>query len=261
MDVSMQGRPGFATSWPSKRKMASRRAASATSAKGSAMSLPKLRIATAKGAPPDGPQLEVRRDLAAAIERRNVAQRQLDETRKALAHLDEVRFSGNSARKAVDLARQRLEEAKENAARYLAAKIGGTAGDPPQSVREARAALQEATDALETERNLHATLEAQLESDKRSVDLARMRVRDRIAAVVGADPTLRRLYDEFEDWRRSMAQRAELFHYLFSMLPREFQDFQAIKQFHPRELADETGPWRTAIAELEGDSNAPLPSV
>jgi hypothetical protein len=204
-------------------------------------------------------QSEERRALAAEIERRNNIQRELDATNKALAELHEVRCAG-SAHRAVEAASEAVEAAKANAAAYMAAKIGGTAGEPPTSVKDARAALQEAEDNLETQKAIEASLKAKLEAEQEALHFAKVRVNRKVQAVVGADPSLRRLLVEYEDLRRVLAQRAQLFGFLFSMIPREFQGWQSIPCYRPGDLQDETPPWRAALAELEHNSDAPLPS-
>jgi hypothetical protein len=90
---------------------------------------------------------EERQALAAAIERRNLVQRELDATSRALSEIQEKR---RDVRRAVD--------AKANAVTFLTATINGTAGEAPMSGKDARAALQEAEDVFETQRTLEESL-------------------------------------------------------------------------------------------------------
>jgi hypothetical protein len=165
------------------------------------------------------------------------------------------------ARRAVETATQAVEDAKANAVTFLTATINGTAGDAPASVKAARAALQEAEDNLETQRTLEESLDAMKPALQQSLDIAKSTVKNRIEAVVSTDPSLRKLCVDYKEMRRLIAQRQQLFSFLFSMIPREFQDWQHIISYGRGELADETPPWRAAIAELEHNSDAALPTV
>jgi hypothetical protein len=98
---------------------------------------------------------EERQALAAAIERRNLVQRELDATSRALSEIQEKR---RDVRRAVDAAKQAVEDAKANAVTFLTATINGTAGEAPMSGKDARAALQEAEDVFETQRTLEESL-------------------------------------------------------------------------------------------------------
>ena len=55
-----------------------------------------------------------------------------------------------AARRAVEAADEAIETAKSNAARHLTDVARGTAGVPPQTIREARAAAIEAADHLDS---------------------------------------------------------------------------------------------------------------
>src|SRR5580658_9849320 len=100
----------------------------------------RLRSVPDNPAPAAPPPVDPRQELAATIERRNAIQREIDATKKAL---DELQFNG-VARKAVDVAREAVKEAEENATAFVVAKMMGRTGGPPTSVKEARAALHEA---------------------------------------------------------------------------------------------------------------------
>jgi hypothetical protein len=212
----------------------------------------------AKNPPAEIFESEERQALSAAIDRRNLVQRELDATNKALAEMSEKRAG---ARRAVADAKQAVEDAKANAAAYLTATINGTAGDPPMSVKDARAALQEAEDNLEAHRSMEDGLEAMRPTIETSLSLAKMSMKDKIAAVVGADPGLRKLLVDYEEMKRLIAQRTELFNALWFYIPTEHRHWQATRQYNRNELQDETPPWRAALAELEHNSDAALPTV
>jgi hypothetical protein len=222
------------------------------------MNLTKLRAV--KEPPPPPLESGERLALAAAIEHRNAVQRELDATLRALDELQESRFAGG-ARKAVEAAREAVETAKANAAAFVTATILGTAGEPPMTVKEARAALEEAEDNLETQRTVEAGLKAKKEAEEQALYFAKSRVKDKIQSVVGADPSLRKLLVEFEEMRRAVAQRERLLGSLSLMIPHEFRFWQGTRQYRDNELQDETPPWRAALAELEHDSDAALPTV
>src|ERR1700722_10741108 len=210
---------------------------------------------------PSSPQLksDERQMLATAIGARNHIQRELDATTKALADLQTKRLGGAAA-KAVEGAKAAVETAKANAAAFASAAVLGTAGEPPVSVKDARAALQEAEDNLETQLAVEASLKAKKENEQTALGFAKSTVKAKIEAVVRADPSFRKLFAEFEEMRRMVAQRAKLLSFLFSMTPHELQSWQRSPLYHPGDLQDETPPWRAAIAELENNSDAPLPS-
>jgi hypothetical protein len=230
------------------------------------MGILKPRAATkatqpASSLPPSAPQLKIdeRQALATAIATRNHIQRELDATTKALAELQAKRFGGAAA-KAVEAAKAAVETAKASAAAFASAAVLGTAGEPPLSVKDARAALQEAEDNLETQLAVEASLKAKKQNEQTALGFAKSTVKAKMEAVVRADPSLRRLFVEYEEMRRMVAQRAQLFSFLFSMIPREFQNWQTIPLYRSGDLEDETPPWRAALAELENNADAALPS-
>jgi hypothetical protein len=200
---------------------------------------------------------EERQALAVAIDRRNLVQRELDATNKALAEMQDKR---RDARRAVETAKSAVEDAKAAAATFLTATINGTAGDAPMSVKNARAALLEAEDNLEAQNSVETSLNAMKPALEDSLSLAKMSMKDKIAAVVGADPSLRKLLVEFEEMKRLIAQRTQLFNFLWSAIPHEHRFWNATRQYGSAELQDESGPWRAALAELENNSDATLPT-
>jgi hypothetical protein len=237
------------------RRTASRRAGSATSVerkfapfeiKGATTVNLSVRRAS-KNPPAAIFESDERAALAAAIDRRNILQRELDATNKALA---EVSGKRTDARRAVEAAKQAVEDAKANAVAFLTATISGTAGAAPTSIKDARAALQEAEDAFETQHMLEESLNAKLPALDESLHFAKSRVRDKINAVVAADPSLRKLLTQYEEAKRLMVQRAQLFHFLWAAIPHDHRHWQSSRDYRLDEMQDETPPWRAAIAEL-----------
>jgi hypothetical protein len=231
------------------------------------MGLLKTRAASKTAPPPElesqehqAPAIrsEERLALATAIGTRNNLQRELDATIKALADLQTKRLGGAAA-KAVEMAKAAVETAKANAAEFASAAILGTVGEPPMSVKDARAALQEAEDNLETQLAVEASLKAKKENEQTALGFAKSTIKRKIEAVVSADPSFRSLFAEYEEMRRLVAQRAKLFSFLFSMIPPELQGWQSSPLYRSGDLQDETPPWRAALAELEHNSDASLP--
>jgi hypothetical protein len=218
-----------------------------------------MRRAAANSPPPAIFKSEERQALATAIEGRNLAQKELDATNKALSEMQEVRFAG-TAHRAVKAAREAVEAAKANAAVYITAKIAGSAGEPPMSVKDARAALQEAEDSLGAELAVEESLKAKLKAEEQSLFWAKDRVKQKVKDVVSADPSLRKLLVDFEEMKRMMVQRQNLLNFLILMIPHEFRHWHGTRSYRPNELQDETLPWRSALAELENNADAPLPS-
>jgi hypothetical protein len=93
---------------------------------------------------------------------------------------DEVR----AARRAVEAADEAIETAKSNAARHLTDVARGTAGVPPQTIREARAAAIEAADHLESCLSAAEALRTEAAGDN---DLSGLLLRDAAHAVVRSE--------------------------------------------------------------------------
>ena len=90
-----------------------------------------------------------------------------------------------AARRAVEAADEAIEAAKSNAARHLTDVARGTAGVPPQTIREARAAAIEAAEHLGSCLSAREALRA--ERPRAIADLAALLVTDAAVAVVKAE--------------------------------------------------------------------------
>ena len=122
-----------------------------------------------------------RATLAAAIVRTASADARKAALIKAVATADdEVR----AARRAVEVADEAIETAKVNAARHLTDTALGTAGAPPQTIREARAAAIEAADHLDSCLAAREALRAETAGDN---DLSGLLLRDAVRAVIRAE--------------------------------------------------------------------------
>jgi hypothetical protein len=206
--------------------------------------------------PPPRPRSEQREALAAAIERRNDLTRELDAVKTAL---ENARAGSRAAKDAIPAARAAVERAKVDGVTHLTAVAMGTAGEPPLSVKDARASLQEEQDKFEMQETALAGLEDRKTRVETALDFARSAVKQKLQDVCASEPSFRNLFEEYESLRRQAASRQLLLGFLFSVTPRDFPDWQATRQFRPGELQDETGPWRAALSELEQNPDAPLP--
>lgn len=209
--------------------------------------------------PPPLPRSEERAALAAAILRRDYLLQEVAVTKRALEELRERRRA-NDPQRPVELARAAVETAKENAAAYLVASIRGEVRDPPLSVKDAGAALQAAEDELETQSTVLSSLEAKLAADNESLKYAHDTVKRRIEKVIAAEPSFEALFVQYESLQRQMAEQGHLLSFLFSCTPHHLQGWQNTMTHRSGGLQDKTGPWRAALAALEDDPDAPLPT-
>ena len=208
--------------------------------------------------PQPPPRSQERQALAEAIATRDHFAREVEADAKAIDVLREQR-RGDGLEKAVALARADVETAKANAAKYLTDAAIGEAGDPPRSVKDARAAVQQAEDDLEASNAAWTGLLAKQEFDKDKLTWWTGRVRERVSRVASVDPQLRKLVADFRELQRRVAEKRLFLSLLSSHMPRDL-NWSDVPLFKPGELHDDTGPWRAALADLENNPDAQLPA-
>lgn len=214
--------------------------------------------------PPQSPE---RIALAEAIKKHAHAVRSFDATEKAIEDARARTYlhrGENSAEARVERAKAAVETAKANAVSYLTEQMLGTAGGPPMSVKDARAALVDAQEDLEALHSALAALEANLPKWENEIKWSRSRVTEAIREVVCSEPGIRKLLTKFEAAKEEMRQRRQEILWFAErlMIPDEFKYWDSMNFWNEATsaLSERAAPWKEAIDQLSVNSEAPLPS-
>ncbi len=201
---------------------------------------------------------QAREELAAAIERHTAAVRRLAANEQATSAAEELVYDAQSV---VEKRETAVEQAKSDAARHLTDSMIGTDSAPPASISDARVALAEAQDALNAARGALEALRTQRKPAEDEVAWSRTFVLDRkLAAVVQESPNVAKLLAEFATLQRELEARRAVLSFLDSKsaIPIEHSGWHLPRTF-PHDAAG-IALWRNALAALEADPDAVLPT-
>jgi hypothetical protein len=218
------------------------------------MSRSNLKLAVA----PLSARSPARADLAAAIEKRDAVTARLQKVREAQETLySQVLRAMVSA----DAAEAAVAEAREKAPQYVAARLLGEAHDDGAlSVKDAREALQLAQDELETLRSAREPLGKELAECEQDVRHADWKLRERIGDAVAADNATLALLNRFAAAAREFLGCRKALEMLSSReaLPEGTRWLQHAYEDVGDAIFNE---WQIALAALETNADAPLPSL
>ncbi len=241
-----------------------------------------VKPAEAGGTPPLSPE---RSALADAIAAHVDLQAQRTGTAAAIGVAGEAIWD---ARRRLDAAPELVERAKANVAQHLADVARGVAGMPPQTIREARNAVQDAQDDLDAAEASRDALRAAMERLDKQAYFVLDAVKKAALAVIGAEATAtaQMLSAHLVQLQRDMLVTGRALEWLVgtakalpvgetpgSMFGKAVDDatrYAIIRlNSHPDDwnslkplmAGDGAEPWRTAFAALQADATAPLPVV
>jgi chromosome segregation ATPase len=198
--------------------------------------------------PPRSPEREA---LAAAITRHAEAEQRLAATKRAMESSASAILQ---ARTNLKKAAGAVEQAKTDAASYLTAQMLGSAGDAPLTIKQARAALQDAEHELADVQASRAALERAHADAEGSLAVASVSLEGAQREVVRTDPATQRLIADFDTAHRC---------YVDLKRALEFVDrvYGLSARFGEPALSELPGatPWKLATEALRRDADAPLP--
>lgn len=219
--------------------------------------------------------------LSHAIEANTAAKAAHTNAVAALANADQAWSDAAAARASAERA---LDEAGPNAINHLRDVARGIAGAPPQTVRQAREALQEATENDDAAYTVRNDLRSVLEELKKERDYPKTKLREAAHAVIRGEwqDHAVNLAADVERLQRYLVNKAAELEWLIDigMFPRANGVYeqrrildQSVKRTHDRwqlapgswvdlvkvESPVAVAPWEAAVAALQADPNAPLP--
>ena len=219
--------------------------------------------------------------LSHAIEANTAAEAAHTNAVAALANADQA---WSDAAAVIGPAERALDEAGSNAIRYLKNVARGIVEEPPQTVRQARDALQDANDKLDAARTVRNDLRSVLEELKKERDYPREKLREAAQAVIRTEweEHAINLAADVERLQRYLINKGAELQWLIriGMFPRADGVYeqrrildQSVKQIHDRwqlapgswvdlvkvEAPVAVAPWEATLAALQADPNAPLP--
>lgn len=204
-----------------------------------------------KPAPAAAP--EPRAALRMAIEEHQAAVRRVADLTKALPAVDAAVME---ARSAVEAATRAVEETKAAAAAHATAKALGTAGAAPPSLKDARAQLTDAEDALAVAAGALTDLAKQHEEAQRALSWSRPD--DAIAAVVRADPATQKLIEGYERARQQYADLRQAVELVAGFLPYGEQ-LALLSERLDNTPGGTRSEWERALTALQENADAALP--
>jgi chromosome segregation ATPase len=160
----------------------------------------------------------------------------------------------------VEQAETAVETAKSDAARYLTDQTLGKSDEiAPTSIKDARAALQDAKDQLEVWETVSASLQTEVKKLREEVGWAKDRVEGATIRLIGSSPEMKSVFDHYTNLQRKLAGHRKLMEFLSAYAP---PDWDA--HHNPDDAEDTTAAiteWRSAVEALQHDSEAPLPKI
>ncbi|MGB7090648.1 MAG: hypothetical protein WA465_06900 [Methylovirgula sp.] len=199
-----------------------------------------------------------RDELRAAIEARAAATARLERVKKAEDALNSKIYAAVVSAGAAERA---VAEATEKAPQYVAARLLGEAvTDGAVSVKDAREALQLAQDELDALRSAREPLKQELDACEQDVRHAEWKLRARIGEAVAADFAVLALLDRFAAAAREFLGTRKALELLSSReaLPEGTRWLQHAYEDVGDHIFNE---WEAALAQLETNADAPLPSL
>ena len=194
-----------------------------------------------------------RQALAEALARRNSLDAQLTALLKAK---EQAWRNVLAAERAIAAAEANIETAKIAAAKHITDAALGRAGPAPISMRDARAAVQDAKDEHEARVAACDGLKAQIEKVEQSRSLLNLAVDDALRAVIANDPVVHGLLQRWAALQRESADVRAALHSLSGLLPKEASGWDAIRNYPDLHLEAQ---WAAALNALRADPDAPLP--
>lgn len=196
----------------------------------------------------------VRQRLAEAISARNALDTQLAALIKAKEQASRDVWT---AERAIAVAEQNIETAKEAQAKHLTDAAMGRAGPAPISMRDARAAVQDAKDEYEARVAARDGLKAQIAELDASRPLLNLEMDNALHAVIASDPAVLTLLQRWTALQRESADVRGALGSLTGLLPKEAAGWDAIRNYPDLKLAER---WASAVAALRNDADALLPT-
>ncbi len=203
------------------------------------------------------------------------------ESRETFAALETAHGRARQERWAADAAAEAAQAAVDQSARaavqHMVDTALGSAGTPPMTPREARAALAEAQEHAELCVSTFRTLDGRLAEASSEVRQHADRLPAKVAAVIGASPELADLIAKVEHHQREMIRLGLALEGL--MVPDEREPNGAMSPLGrvknrmllpplswdlacaPDRIPTVRPDWEAAARALESDARAPLPKV
>jgi hypothetical protein len=210
-----------------------------------------LRIAAAEQTPR---RTSVRQALADAVEQHNAVVERL----AAIAAAERTaRAEYNAAVDAAAAATAAIEAAKVDAVSHRINRFLGVRRSPPRSVLFRREQAQAADDQRAAVQAAQHALAEQKKQAENSLVIARLALSGRIQDVLKDEAPVEQLIVGFHKLRREFVAREQLVQWLdtkHAIHPDRFWQRDRVA------LVDETAEWKAALAALESDADAPLPS-
>jgi hypothetical protein len=194
--------------------------------------------------------------LAEAVARRDELTKKLDAIERAQAA---TKVTITRLHECIDQADVDIAEAKRMLASRAVAKALGEDMPEGDDLAALRAQQTELRDQLDVAQETGKGLEQQRKAVSASLQLAQSSVRAKVADVTKADPSLRKLVEDFLIAERRLAEQRQVLEFLgFEHLP---EDLKFAATTKVRVQADAAvAVWQQALAALAQEADSALPS-
>jgi small-conductance mechanosensitive channel len=217
--------------------------------------MPATNLKSVSSRPPE------REELSRAIARKRVAEEKIGGIQKAKRTADERRYEVG---RAIEEAKAAVEKAKASAADHLVdAALGRAPGNAPQTVKQARAALQEIEDKLETLVTTSKALDDREKEWRPELEQARREVDEAVRNVLKSSPSVCAIYDRHQALQREAAgllKMMNIFQDKYSVSPEDYEPASHEELNARADVSAQISVWEAAIAALRVDADAPLPN-
>jgi len=198
-----------------------------------------------------------RATLAAAIERRESLRRLIVAN---IAAQDTAFDQMVNAKSVIEKAKGAIETAEAAAATNLANRLMGATGEPPLSVRDAKLALQDAEDELESVQAARKVLEEQERIAQSDLEWTERSVTEKAKDVIRSAEAVAGLIADFETVQRHFVEKKAAVEWLVrnGVVPNEFKSRLSIASNEQQKLSDAPA-WVAALEALKVNPDAQLP--
>ncbi len=209
------------------------------------------------------PRARARSPERAALAEAIAAQRAIEARLTGITSgLDAVRETVIACQIVVRRATEAVEAAKVSAAEYITAQALGTSGEAPRTIKEARAALQDAEDDLSAAKAARETLALHEQEARESLSYALVRSERAARAVFLAEVPIERMIEEYNHLCTEAENRRRAIE--FAIMGRDtHRDTQGnLPSFrtNPFEMkVPGAEPWKAFLDDLSNNADAAMP--
>jgi hypothetical protein len=202
-----------------------------------------------------GARTPEREGLAEVIARRTALRADLAELNEAAGRAFDMRVA---ARRALAAAEAGLAEAKRAESANLVRSFIECDDAAMVRVQKANDAIEKAAAELAHAQKIGDAIDGEIRDLRSRDEMAKLSLNDAVRKVIATDPATRALLAEFKKQLRDLTGLRRAIEFIESSLPPDLRSWRSAEPW-PELPGD--APWRAALAALEHEADASLPSL